>query len=137
MSINPSIQNDWKDLIAECLARNDELQKIIGTLVVRGCSLSFIAEALDEHLELRSDYRAITSPPSYKPSYKSTCDYDLVANPPLLRNATANLNRRADKELQLYTLDDFLSADECEALVKLINSRLRPSIIARPTSDKY
>jgi prolyl 4-hydroxylase len=56
--------------------------------------------------------------------------------PPLIRRMPKNLHRVDDPNLELYTLDDFLSAKECERLVALIGHHLHPSTLSFPSDDK-
>jgi prolyl 4-hydroxylase len=58
-----------------------------------------------------------------------------VENPPLLRRAPPNLRRVPDDRLQLYILDDFLSAKECQRIVALCNHHLRPSTLSYASDD--
>ena len=50
-----------------------------------------------------------------------------------LPNAVAQGGEKA----QLYTVDDFLSRDECEEVVALIRTQLRPSTISTPPGGEY
>jgi prolyl 4-hydroxylase len=59
-----------------------------------------------------------------------------VMNPPLLQRASDKLRRVDTDELQLYTLDDALSARDCAKLTSLINHHLRPSTLSYPTPDR-
>jgi prolyl 4-hydroxylase len=59
-----------------------------------------------------------------------------VLTPPLLRRAPPNLRRVASDQVQLYELDDFLGADECDEVIALGSGHLRPSDIPIPTNDR-
>jgi prolyl 4-hydroxylase len=59
-----------------------------------------------------------------------------VMKPPLLQRAPANLKKFDSDKLQLYTLEDFLSAKECARVIALCSHHLRPSTVAYVTSDK-
>ena len=50
-----------------------------------------------------------------------------------LPNAVA----QGGKKAQLYTVDDFLSREECEEVVALIRTQLRPSTISTPPGGEY
>jgi prolyl 4-hydroxylase len=56
--------------------------------------------------------------------------------PPILRNPPNNLRKIDTDKLDLYTLDDALSANDCARLVALIDHHLRPSSLAYPSDDK-
>ena len=49
--------------------------------------------------------------------------------PPLIRRMPKNLHRVDNPNLELYTLDDFLSPKECARLVALIDHHLQPSTL--------
>jgi prolyl 4-hydroxylase len=55
--------------------------------------------------------------------------------PPLIRRAPVNLRRVDTAKADLYLYDDFLSAQECEALIALIGPHLRPSPLAGDAYD--
>src|SRR5688572_30025663 len=59
-----------------------------------------------------------------------------VGNPPLLRRAPANLRKVETGKLTLYMLDEFMTADECGRLVKLVSSHLNPSETTYASADK-
>jgi prolyl 4-hydroxylase len=56
--------------------------------------------------------------------------------PPLIRRNPRNLHRVDNPNLELYTLEDFLSAKECARLVALIDHHLHPSTLSFPSDDK-
>jgi prolyl 4-hydroxylase len=56
-------------------------------------------------------------------------------SPPLIRRKPANLHRLDNPNLELYTLDDFLSAKECARLVALIGHHLHPSTLPFSAND--
>ncbi len=57
-------------------------------------------------------------------------------NPPLLQKQSPKLRKFDSDRLQLYELDDFLSAKECTRLIALINHHLRPSTLSYASDDK-
>src|SRR3982751_4361673 len=59
-----------------------------------------------------------------------------VMSPPLLRRAPAKLRKIDTDKLDLYTLEDALSANDCARMVALIGHHLRPSTLAYPSDDK-
>jgi prolyl 4-hydroxylase len=71
------------------------------------------------------------------PSSPPGLDYAAIANPPLLRHPPAKLQAIEPEVLQLFTLDDFLSDAECDAIVAITNRQLRPSTVTVENGDKY
>jgi len=55
--------------------------------------------------------------------------------PPLIRRSPPNLRKVDTPKLDLYMLDDFLSAKECAKLVALIGHHLRPSTLTHYPAD--
>lgn len=110
----------------------------VGALIREGLTLSRIAEIVGEQLSQHAPEVIAVEPSSEALRSGHYCDYRAVASPPLLRNPSLTKLRRIPVEsLQLYTLDDFMSAAECSALCELIEPHLQPSMIAGRTSDKY
>lgn len=64
---------------------------------------------------------------------QSDVNYQEMSEPAIVRNQKAK--RVEDDRIQLYVLDNFLSHAECHAIVKQINSNLRPSTVTTG-SDK-
>jgi prolyl 4-hydroxylase len=58
-----------------------------------------------------------------------------LAPPPLIRRAPQNLKRVDVQELELYTLENFLSAKECARIIALTSHHLIPSPVARDPGD--
>ena len=58
-----------------------------------------------------------------------------LAPPPVLARAPANLRKLDAPRLDLYALDDFLSADECERISALAAQHLQPSPLSSTTRD--
>ena len=55
--------------------------------------------------------------------------------PPLIRRMPAKLRRVGNPNLDLYTLENFLSAKECARLVALISHHVRPSTLSFDPND--
>ena len=49
--------------------------------------------------------------------------------------SNANLQKLESDKIEMYTCEQFLSADECQQIIELIKSKLRPSELASYTSD--
>lgn len=62
--------------------------------------------------------------------------YKDLANPPLLQNPQLE-QVDTDGQLQLYTLKNFMSPEECEKLIGLAESSLKPSGVTHYNGDDY
>ncbi len=57
--------------------------------------------------------------------------------PPLIQRNPPNLKRFDSDEVELYTLENFLSVKECEKLLALIAHHLQPSTVSHFNGDHY
>lgn len=63
-------------------------------------------------------------------------DYAALSQTLALYGDAGRAQRFGSDLLQLYTLDNFLSAEECERIIALTESRLRPSLVTHDNGDK-
>ncbi len=129
---NP-LDDAWKGWVAENIARGCSNEEILGILLKERFSLASIEQAMGEKFPadsplLPESVRRVPPPP----------DYLAISRPRLLRNPFGLKFQRVETDkLQLYTIDEFLSGSQCDALVSIINEHLRPSTVARVTGDPY
>lgn len=124
------IDASWRAWLQENLQRGCDPHALLDTLLEHGFSEQSISQMLAE----------ITAGMKAQPTSRpvSTCDYAAIAEPPLLRRGNLpKLQRVATQALQLYTFDDFLSREECDAIVAIANRHLRPSTVTVAGNDKY
>lgn len=128
-----------------------EWEEWISLNVARGCDKDGIFRIL---LDEGFDYQQIAEHMGYRPSV----DIATVANPLKAQPAAAesaaltgavrydhsrmyipNATRLDTDLAEFYVLDDFLNVEECEKLVALIRSSLRPSTLSNPdeTDSSY
>lgn len=109
----------------------DDRWKIwIWTNISRGCDKDGIFKILSEN---GFDYDAIKQELNYEPAVA----LDEIKNPlkdqdpaqPQQPIFVANSNRIDNDKVELYTLEDFLTADECHQLIEIMRPALRPSKI--------
>jgi prolyl 4-hydroxylase len=118
MSRERPLDASWKGWLQENLARGCSRPELVQILRTNGFSLSSIRQNMGA--EFPED-----TPPQ-----------DPLQPPPLVRKPPPKLQKVQTDELDLYTLDDFLSAKECDRLVALINHHLRPSTVTVEGTDK-
>ncbi len=124
------LDESWKAWLQENLARQCDPAELVGILLERSFSLASIRETMGEK------FPAGAAPTGHLAQPRDGgLDHAAKANPPLIRRGLPGLARIETDRLQLYTLDDFLSADECDRLATLINDSLRPSTITFGASD--
>jgi prolyl 4-hydroxylase len=125
----PVLDTRWQNWLRENVQRGCDPQQLLQTLLDQGFSEETIAKTLTE---MSSGAEAPAAPRT-----QSGVDYTAIADPPLLRNPPAKLQPIEPQVLQLFTLDDFLSAAECDAIVAIANRQLRPSTVTVENGDKY
>ena len=116
----------------------DDSWKIwIWTNVSRGCDKDGIFKILHD---AGFDYDAIRAELNYEPSV----DLDEINNPLNDINFdrkhffVANSRKIDNEKIELYILEDFLTKDECQRLIELMKSSLRPSTITNENEpDSY
>jgi prolyl 4-hydroxylase len=120
IQVNPpaGLDRHWLDWLREQLRIGCDMSDSVARLRSEGFSDEAILEGL-EVVRPRGD--AISSG---------------FMNPPLLQKPPAKLRKFPSDRLQLYELDDFLSAKECARLIGLINHHLRPSTLSYASDDK-
>jgi prolyl 4-hydroxylase len=124
------IDASWQAWLRDNLKRGCDPQELLRTLLEHGFSEDAIMRML---AEISASIEA-----DGPPKIHSGLDYAAIANPPLLRRAPSAKLQRIDTEaLQLFTLDDFLSEAECDAIVAIANRQLRPSTVTVESEDKY
>jgi prolyl 4-hydroxylase len=124
-----TLDQAWQSWLKENLQRGCDPQGLLDILLKNG----FAEESIMQSLAVIAASAEVT----ISASPANTCDYAAIASPPLLQRAPPNLKRVATDLLQLYTFDDFMSPEECDAIVELANLHLRPSTVTVESADKY
>jgi len=119
----------WQNWLRENLERGCDPQQLLQTLLKEGFSEASIAQMLTA---ISADDETGVSP-----EVQSGLDYAAIANPPLLQHPPQKLRPIEPEVVQLFTLDDFLSEAECDAIVAIANGQLRPSTVTVENGDKY
>ncbi|SJM89971.1 2OG-Fe(II) oxygenase [Crenothrix polyspora] len=115
------MDESWKNWVKENLARGCKPPEIKDILLKNNFTLPVIKKAMGDKFpeDAAQDARHV--------------DYEALANIKITKTA-----KLVDTDLlQLYTLESFLSEQECNKLVDLINRHLRPSTISIESNDKY
>src|SRR5262245_33821594 len=116
------LDDGWKAWLKENLERQCDAAELVGILLKHQFSQESIREAMGERF----------------PAAAIGPDHAALAQAPFSRGAAASkLQRVASERLQLCTLDGFMSGAECDALVRLIARRLRPSTVTLDGNDRY
>jgi prolyl 4-hydroxylase len=114
----------------------DDSWKIwIWSNVDRGCDKDELFKILYDN---GFGYTAIRDELNYEPSI----DLDSIETPSAISDEPsyhiANARRVDSNKIEMYILDDFLTADECERLIEVMKPNVRPSTITNDKEpDKY
>jgi prolyl 4-hydroxylase len=127
-----ALDDSWKKWLAENLQRGCSPEELLSILLKHEFSLASVRECMGvcfpENTAGSGNSSASDQP---QPDYRS------IAQPPLLRRGHPSLRVVETEKLQLYTLDDCLGEDECNALIEVISLRLRPSTVTLTGTDKH
>lgn len=128
---NRQLDASWKTWLSENIARQCDPHELLGILLKEGFALDAISAAMGGHFPASS--------PLLGARATAPVDHGALSRVPLSGiGAEAKLWRSPDPACQLYTLNDFLTAAECEGLIALIRRRLRPSTITtEKPADPY
>jgi prolyl 4-hydroxylase len=119
MNRERALDATWKAWLKENMERGCSRPELVDILRQHGFSLSSIHQNMGEAFP--SD-----APPPCAP----------LEPPRLIRQPPKQLHKIETAELDLYTLEDFLSVNECDRVVALINHHLRPSTVTIEGGDK-
>lgn len=115
-----TFDDSWRAWLAENLERKCNARELVDILRKNDFDLAAIAREMGEMF-----------PPQISPA-----DPALLCSIRITRPESGARHVESDK-VQMYVLEDFMSAEECERLVELTRSGLRPSTITIPTPDAY
>jgi len=142
------ISKDWHDWIKVNTERGCDLEEIYGILLKEGFDPEDIRDSMRYQTKTNpiaeTNHKPVTSLffSKIKTLYK---DYKTVRNK-LLQEANTKLSnidlpidqafQLKTKKAEIYSIDNFLNNEECEEIIKLIKSCLRPSTIASSNVDE-
>lgn len=122
MTRERALDASWAGWLKENLERGCSRPELVGILQSNGFSLS----SIQQHMGEAFPREAVAPPAERAPASRLR----------LLRQPPASLRQLPTQKLDIYTLDDFLSHEECDQLVALINRHLRPSTVTIQGPDK-
>ena len=117
-AMNSGMSDDWLAWTHENIKRGCDTVGIVEILEKNGFPLSVIRVAM-----------GVSFPAKYD-NFVPNIDYKVISEIPVARlEWKAGFARIENPKVQLYSLDHFLSDEECDKVVSLINTNLRPSTI--------
>ena len=128
------LDDSWKHWLKENIERQCDPEELFCILVENHFSLETIKAAMGDHDPTRLPPATVAS------DTPSDIDYTAIAETRLTHPDKCPQAKRFPSDLvQLYTIDDFMSPDECDAISEIICRNLCPSAItgAAYEPDKY
>ena len=121
---------EWAQWLHENLARNCEPAALANTLLENG----FSQESISNAVALFGKVPLKQHPPLQALPLDS--QFHQMMNPFITQEDNGYLVSRINtKKLQIYTIDNFLSPQECESVIRLGELRLRPSTVTINNGD--
>lgn len=121
-----SLPQNWKSWVLQSLLQGSDSIEILKILLQNGFTFEAAKKALGSNL------------PADIQCNKDAAFYRRIAQPKLLNNLHQyDAQVIDDSRVQMIKIDNFLTAQECEALVALTKSKLRPSEIPEREGDQY
>jgi prolyl 4-hydroxylase len=130
---NRRLDADWKGWLQENIQRQCAPEELLGILVESGFALGSIKECMGDYFPTYSpllERVGETVPPV---DYPGLCHLRLTRQPhdPRIKQFPSPL-------VQLYTIEDFLTSAECDAIAGIVCQNLRPSTVTYESpTDKY
>ena len=131
------MNEEWQSWTRTNLEAGCAPEEIFQRLINKGFDFTSIRKTMTSVLS-EDEFAAISGSVRDQDSGRNpSLDYQSLAKPSLVQREADNdrLSRVEDDRIQLYTLDDFLSDTECDELIAIINSSLKPSKVT--AGDKY
>ena len=120
----------WTAWLKENIDRGCNTEELLGILLRNAFDIDSIRAAMGSHYPLHSPLALAAEHRAPDP-----IDHRALSHPRLTLPQSGAVRFATDK-LQLYTLADFLTAAQCDAIVAIINRHLRPSTVTIATTDR-
>ncbi len=124
------LDGTWPKWLRENIARNCSAEQLLGILLRNGFSQGSIREHMGALFPASSALLR-------EQGAEAAADYPAISRVRITRpDSGLNVQRLVTDKLQLYTLDNFMSDDECKLIVKISGKHLRPSTVTTGDRDK-
>ncbi|HPQ94429.1 MAG: 2OG-Fe(II) oxygenase [Thiothrix sp.] len=127
MTAAHSLNQEWQNWLDQNLERQCDPVELYQIMRDNGFSRTVIKVMMGD---------AFPASVEEKPKPKSAIDHETLANAPLGANRPDLVVERFDTDrLQLYTLENFMTPEECETLIRLAETELKPSEVTHSNGD--
>jgi prolyl 4-hydroxylase len=124
------LDQSWTAWVRENIARGCDTHELLSILLRNEFDIRSIRSAMGAHFPEHSPLALAAEHREAVP-----VDLETVTNVRLTRPASGAVRFDTPK-VQLYVLEKFLSADECDEVAAIIDQRLRPSTVTIASTDK-
>lgn len=122
MKHEKQLDESWQSWLRENLERKCDPTELVSILQKSGFSLGSIKDHMGSSFPVTDLLGSITA------------DYQAIAKVRLTRTAVSSARKIPTEKVQIYTLEDFMSDEECDRIVAIAAQHLRPSTVT--TGDK-
>ncbi len=127
------MDKDWRDWLNDNLDRGCDPGELIDIMLANNIALNEVLPNVDNHhLYPHYPHDVVSLAVKKAKSKQQKSDHWQSPVVELAKNKAVQVE---DKRVQLYYIDDFLSADECDRLIGHINQLLYPSAVTVSNGD--
>ena len=137
--IKQELSLEWRFWINENIAAGQDKNGLFRILLLHGYSFDCITEAMNYIPDLSID--ELLSSVDHSTIDKSSNQKNLFGQQfkpdRYPKNLTSRLRTIASEKLEIYGVEDFLTQYECEEIIEIIKSNLKPSKLSSQESDQF
>lgn len=123
----------WKSWLRENIERECNPEELLEILIKNSFTLPSIKQAMGKHFPAHAPVLRLAGEEPSPVDHEGICNVRLTR-----RHEDARIRRFPSDKIQLYAIENFMSAPECDAITKIIHKSLRPSTVTvESPGDKY
>ena len=134
--LKQTLSNKWKDWLNENISKNQNKDGLFKVLLMHGFSFDAIKTQMNYEPSVPLD--KLIDPLKIigdnQTNNIESAQVKLTKKNPLL---TSNAVKLRTNKLEIFYINNFLDSCECRHLIKTIRSKLRPSELSSPDTDKF
>ncbi|MEX2131500.1 MAG: 2OG-Fe(II) oxygenase [Pseudohongiellaceae bacterium] len=124
------LKGDWLNWLQENLDRNCNPEELLDTLLKNDFDIQSIQRHMGQLFPKDSALLKQAGITAEMLTASSDINYVAIANTRITWNDSGiHAQRVLTDKLQLYTVDDFMGAEECERVIEISSTKLRPSTV--------
>ena len=134
--LKQALSNEWKDWLNENISKNQNKDGLFKVLLMHGFSFDAIKTQMkyEPSVPLNKLIDPLKIMNGNETNKIESAQVKLTKKNPRL---TSNAVKLKTDKLEIFYIDNFLDSDECKHLIKTIRSKLRPSELSTPDTDKF